>query len=124
MRQALAQILMSVVQQGEQQRIDPMLMTVAQRLRGGSETIAQVAASVGWSASYVHAQFRAHFGESPAAWVRRQHLAQAKQGLRQGLSSQQVANQCGFASVAAFRKAFTQQEGLSPAVWLVAHRVP
>jgi AraC family transcriptional regulator len=63
----------------------------------------------------LHRVFRAHLGESLAAYVRRVRLERAGRKLRMGaVDITEVALAAGYDSHAAFGKAFKQQFGLSP----------
>lgn len=76
----------------------------------------EVLASItGFSVPHLHRLFVMTLGESPACYIRRARLERAGQKLRMGaVDITEVALAAGYASHAAFGKAFKQQYGLSP----------
>ncbi len=71
-----------------------------------------------FSSRHFARRFRAAFGCSPHTYITARRFDAAKQLLSQErLSFSQVAEQVGFASVAAFSRWFTQQAGMSPTVF-------
>ena len=69
----------------------------------------------GFSVPHLHRIFTGSTGESLASYVRRVRLERAAQKLRWGaVDITEVALAAGYASHAAFSKAFRQQYGLSP----------
>ena len=76
------------------------------------EVLADVA---GFSVPHLHRIFTGSTGESVASYVRRVRLERAAHKLRWGaVDITEVALAAGYASHAAFSKAFRQQYGLSP----------
>lgn len=76
------------------------------------EVLAGVA---GFSVPHFHRIFTGTTGESAASYVRRMRLKRAGQKLRMGaVDITEVALAAGYASHAAFGKAFKQQYGFSP----------
>lgn len=76
----------------------------------------EVLASVtGFSVPHLHRLFMMTVGMSPACYIRRQRLLRAGQKLRMGaVDITEVALAAGYATHAAFSKAFRQQFKLSP----------
>lgn len=76
------------------------------------EVLAGVA---GFSVPHFHRIFTAHVGENIAAYVRRVRMERAGRKLRMGaVDITEVALAAGYATHAAFSRAFKQQYGLSP----------
>lgn len=74
-----------------------------------------LAAVAGFSVPHFHRIFTGTTGESAASYVRRMRLKRAGQKLRMGaVDITEVALAAGYASHAAFGKAFKQQFGLCP----------
>jgi AraC family transcriptional regulator len=74
-----------------------------------------LATLVGFSVPHLHRLFVAATGESIGCYVRRMRLHRAGQKLRMGaIDITEVALAAGYATHAAFGKAFKQQYGLSP----------
>ncbi len=60
--------------------------------------------------------FRARLSASPAAWVRRLRVEQARRQIEDGATRlKRVARDCGFADEQALRRSFQQQLGITPA---------
>jgi AraC family transcriptional regulator len=76
------------------------------------EVLADVA---GFSVPHFHRIFTAHVGENIAGYVRRVRMERAGRKLRMGaVDITEVALAAGYATHAAFSRAFKQQFGLSP----------
>ncbi len=74
-----------------------------------------LAAVAGFSVPHFHRIFTGTTGESAASYTRRMRLIRAGQKLRMGaVDITEVALAAGYASHAAFGKAFKQRFGLSP----------
>jgi AraC-like DNA-binding protein len=74
-----------------------------------------LAAVAGFSVPHMHRVFTASVGESAASYIRRVSLERAGRKLRMGaVDISEVALAAGYATHAAFAKAFKQQYGLSP----------
>ena len=72
-----------------------------------------------------HRRFRAAFGETPAAYVRRLRLERAAWRLQlHGDSILAIALDCGFGDHETFTRAFRRHYGLSPREWRRAGRYP
>ncbi|WP_081752846.1 helix-turn-helix domain-containing protein [Kallotenue papyrolyticum] len=77
-----------------------------------------LATVAGFSVPHLHRIFKAHTGESIAAYVRRLRLERAGRKLRMGaVDITEVALAAGYQTHAAFGKAFKQQFGLSPSAF-------
>jgi AraC family transcriptional regulator len=75
----------------------------------------RLAAVAGFSVPHLHRVFTACTGESVAAYIRRVRMERAGRKLRMGaVDITEVALAAGYATHAAFGKAFKQQYGLSP----------
>ncbi|NOK64080.1 MAG: AraC family transcriptional regulator [Chloroflexi bacterium AL-W] len=72
----------------------------------------------GFSIPHFHRVFTACTGESAASYVRRLHMERAGRKLRMGaVDIMEIALAAGYASHAAFSKAFKKQFGISPSVF-------
>ena len=72
----------------------------------------------GFSIPHFHRVFTACTGESAVSYVRRLHLERAGRKLRMGaVDIMEVALAAGYASHAAFGKAFKKQFGISPSAF-------
>ena len=77
-----------------------------------------LAAVAGFSVPHLNRIFRATYGESIACYVRRVRLIRAGRKLRMGaVDITEVALAAGYATHAAFGKAFKQHFGLSPSAF-------
>jgi AraC family transcriptional regulator len=84
-----------------------------------------LAAVANLSVDAFHRGFRAGFGETPAAYVRRLRLERAAWGLQlHGDSILAIALDCGFADHETFSRAFRRRYGISPRAWRQAGRFP
>lgn len=80
-------------------------------------SVADMAEYAHLSVSRFSAVFRQQFGISPYQYLLRLRLLHARRLLRtNGLSLQQIAESCGFASVPHFSKAFKKAMGYAPSV--------
>lgn len=94
---------------------DPALARALRRAAEGPANIAALARAAGCSASVLHRLFRNGLGDSPAAWLKRQRLSQAKIRLRDGDDDiTAIAHAIGFASSQQFSTRFRQLVGLTP----------
>lgn len=96
------------------ERINDVKHYVRQHVDGSlnREVLAGVA---GFSVPHFHRIFTAHVGENIAAYVRRVRMERAGRKLRMGaVDITEVALAAGYATHAAFSRAFKQQFGLSP----------
>lgn len=76
------------------------------------------------SRSSFAARFRAHVGQSPADYLAGWRMVVAREQLRGGTSVARTAVELGYASPAAFTRAFTKRVGCSPRAWLAEQRDP
>ena len=78
-------------------------------------TIADLAAEMGYSVSYLRAVFRDRLGVSLGRYIRESRLSHAAQLLQAGqISVTEVAEATGFESLFAFSRAFKNSYGVSP----------
>lgn len=81
-------------------------------------SVAALAAQTGWSEVYFRRAFRAAFGTSPLAYIRRVQLENAKALLRTGYYSvTETATRCGFDSVSYFSYTFRRETGVTPSAY-------
>ncbi len=78
--------------------------------------VADMAAEVGMSERSFYRRFTEAFGETPAKFLERLRLEQAKALLARGNAVKMVTDAVGFRSEAAFRSAFRNRYGLTPAM--------
>jgi AraC-like DNA-binding protein len=102
-------------------RGDPWLETVLQVINDDLARIPNataLAGILGLSPDHLARRFRAGFGESPAAYLRRVRLDQAEDLLRFGeWSIGMIAMHLGYRSHAAFDQAWRRRHELSPQQW-------
>jgi AraC-like DNA-binding protein len=79
------------------------------------DAMAQVA---GMSRSAFAAEFKVTLGTTPADYLLRWRVAISQSMLRDGASVKHVGDELGYASAAAFSRAFAQIVGASPRLWL------
>jgi len=96
----------------------PPIARALVRADEGRATVAALARAAGLSRSVFHQRFHAELGDSPAAWLRRRRLRQAKQLLwRSDRAITDIAHACGFATSQRFATAFRESTGLAPQAW-------
>jgi transcriptional regulator GlxA family with amidase domain len=78
-------------------------------------TTAALAARAGLSSRHFVRLFNHEMGMTPAAWVEKVRIDEARQMLEAGERPKQVAVTCGFTDVDTFRRAFQRQVGVTPA---------
>ena len=78
-------------------------------------TTAALAARAGLSSRHFVRLFNHEVGMTPAAWVEKVRIDQARQKLESGERPKQVAATCGFTDIDTFRRAFQRQVGVTPA---------
>lgn len=78
-------------------------------------TTAALAARAGLSSRHFVRLFNHEMGMTPAAWVEKVRINQARQMLETGERPKQVAVTCGFTDIDTFRRAFQRQVGVTPA---------
>lgn len=99
----------------------PRLAQVLTRVHerpGDDWSLARMAAAAGMSRSAFAAQFRATLGTTPADYVLHWRVSIAQSMLRGGASVKRASDELGYASAAAFSRAFSQVVGASPRAWL------
>jgi len=79
--------------------------------------LADLAAIAGCSPQHLCGVFRRRFGSTPVAFASGLRLQRAALLLRSGVSSRDVAEQCGWADVRQFMRVFTAHYQCTPAVW-------
>jgi AraC-like DNA-binding protein len=89
---------------------------------GQAWSLDAMASVAGMSRSAFAAQFKASVGVAPAEYLLRWRVSIAQSMLRGGDSVKKAGDALGYASAAAFSRAFTQQVGASPRLWLNAQR--
>jgi len=87
---------------------------------GRDWTLPAMAQAAGMSRSAFAAEFRAALGVTPGAYLLAWRVSLAQGLLRRGLQVQQISDQLGYASPAAFTRAFAQAVGAAPREWLKA----
>ncbi|PJK30295.1 AraC family transcriptional regulator [Minwuia thermotolerans] len=85
-------------------------------------TLAALAQEAGLSRSVLAARFAATVGETPMHYLALWRMHVAGRYLRDGVKVAAVAREVGYASEAAFSRAFKKFIGLSPAAWHAAER--
>ncbi len=85
--------------------------------------VADLAAQMHLSLQHFHAEFKAHSGTTPMAWVQGFRLERAAQLMLGGDDSiQNIAADCGFPNPYHFSRAFKLWSGLPPRTWRREHR--
>ncbi|MCA9607204.1 MAG: AraC family transcriptional regulator [Myxococcales bacterium] len=77
----------------------------------------ELARKAGLSRSVLYARFTERLGVSPAAYLTRWRMSLARRALRGEASVSEVAHSIGYASEAAFSRAFKREVGQSPSAW-------
>lgn len=78
--------------------------------------VAEMARAAALSERGLARKFRAALGLSPAAWLRRERVARARELLEaSAFALPEIARQCGFPSPETFRAAFKRLTGVAPA---------
>lgn len=100
-------------------RLAPALVAVHEQ-PGRAWTLASMAHEASMSRSAFAARFKEAVGQPPAEYLTRWRLTVAQDRLRAGASVSRTATELGYATSAAFSRAFTQRLGASPRAWLAA----
>lgn len=96
----------------------PAIARALARAEEGRASVAALARAAGLSPSAFHARFQAELGDSPAAWLRRARLREAKRRLwRSDEPVTAIAHACGFATSQRFATALREATGLAPQAW-------
>jgi len=100
------------------QRPSPAIARALARADEGRASVAALARAAGLSTCVLHERFHAELGDSPAAWLRRERLREAKRRLwRTDEAVTAIAHACGFATSQRFATAFRESTGLPPQAW-------
>ena len=100
---------------------DPRLaraLTGVHEQPGAAWSLDTLARAAGMSRSAFAAAFKAAVGTSPGDYLLRWRVSVAQAQLRSGAPVKAVSDTLGYASPAAFSRAFTQVVGASPRAWL------
>ena len=110
----------------EREKLSSRTRQVLVELEGGEasgRSLAEIARSVGWSVSHLHAVFKKEIGTTPHEIVQVQRLRRAKELLASTeLSIKEVAGECGYSNSAAFCHSFRQRTQETPKAWRLRHR--
>lgn len=87
---------------------------------GQAWTLDAMAREAGMSRSAFAAEFKATLATTPAEYLLRWRVSLAQTLLRDGAPVKRVSDEMGYASAAAFSRAFTQVVGASPRAWVKA----
>ncbi len=104
---------------------DPQLSRALAALHaepGQAWTAARLARLAGMSRSSFYKHFQQVVGEPPAAYLARWRMLVARAALRRGSSLADISEQVGYASEAAFSRAFKRVVGQAPSSWRRAQR--
>jgi len=93
-------------------------LTAVHERPGQAWSLDAMAREAGMSRSAFAAEFKAVVGTPPAEYLLRWRVSIAQSSLRDGASVKSVADTLGYASAAAFSRAFAQIAGASPRAWL------
>lgn len=85
---------------------------------GDPWSLASMAAEAGMSRSAFAAAFKESVGLTPAEYLLRWRVALAQSMLRDGVPVKQASDRLGYASPAAFTRAFQQVAGAAPRAWM------
>lgn len=99
------------------QRLARTLMAIHQE-PGRPWSVTMMAREATMSRSAFAERFRELVGQTPAEYLTRWRLTVAQDRLRAGAQITQIAGELGYASPAAFSRAFSQRIGRSPRAWL------
>jgi AraC-like DNA-binding protein len=106
---------------------DPQIAQTLAAIHGAPEkpwTLATLARVAGLSRSVFAERFHARLGAPPMTYLARWRLQLAARWLREtSLSVSEVLHRLGYASAAAFHRAFKREHGLAPSVYRNRYRV-
>ena len=85
---------------------------------GDAWSLGAMAEAAGMSRSAFAADFKALIGMPPGVYLLRWRVSIAQTMLRNGASVKRISDELGYASPAAFSRAFSQVMGASPRAWL------
>lgn len=95
-------------------------LTALHERPGEAWSLDAMARQAGMSRSAFAAEFRATLGTPPGEYLLRWRVSLAQTRLRAGAPVKAVSDELGYASAAAFSRAFAQVAGESPRAWLKA----
>lgn len=99
------------------------LLTALHERPGEAWTLESMASTAGMSRSALASGFRSLVGATPADYLLRWRVAIAQSMLREGKPVGLISDNLGYASPAAFSRAFAQVAGHSPRAWLAEQRI-
>lgn len=106
---------------------DPQIAIALAAIHGEPDkawTLAALARAAGLSRSVFAERFHARVGASPMSYLARWRLQLAARWLREtALGVAEILDRLGYASAAAFHRAFKREHGLAPTAYRRAHRV-
>ncbi len=93
-------------------------LTAMHRRPGQAWSLQAMALEAGMSRSAFAAEFKSTLGTTPAEYLLRWRVSIAQAMVRDGASVKTISSELGYASAAAFSRAFAQSVGASPRWWL------
>jgi len=130
MREALLMLILTQVRGGAFQRVPSptsrwAVLEAQLRQRPGADwRVESLAQEMGLSPGHFRTRFRAAFGQTPAALLKRLRLEEAKRLLREtDRPIKAIARQLGYRDLSNFYRAFRRAEGLPPARYRERRRI-